>query len=210
MSESKDPFEKADFLRSTNVSRETFIKLQTYAASLAQAQKTLNLVSKNSLPDLWRRHMLDSFQLKNYLPKSCKSITDIGTGAGFPGLVLAISTGLPTRLIDSHARKGQFLRRVINLTNAPAEVITERVEVLETESDRISVDILTARALAPLDQLCEMADFLGAQTCLFLKGRRWKEELTRAEKHWTMTLETFRSCTSDEGRILRITNLKSL
>lgn len=199
---------KEDFARDENVSRETMRKLEIYADLLRQNQKTLNLVSKSTLADLWNRHMLDSLQLIEHLPKSTDSIMDLGSGAGFPGLVLAISTGLPTRLVDSRHRKGKFLRQVIERTGAPATVINDRIENLSTESKKNPVDIITARALAPLDRLCEMADLLDAQTCLFMKGARWREELTKAQKHWTMTLQTFRSRTSQESRILRISNLK--
>ncbi len=201
---------KDNFARNENVSRETMHKLEIYAELLIQNQKTLNLVSKSTLGDLWKRHMLDSFQLIDCLPQSTQTITDLGSGAGFPGLVLAISTGLPTRLIDSRQRKGIFLREVIERTGAPATVMSKRIESLFAESKKKPVDIITARALAPLDKLCEMADLLGARTCLFMKGARWREELTEAQKHWTMTLETFRSRTSHESRILRISNLKSI
>lgn len=201
------------------VSRETMEKLRVYAGLLVQWQGTQNLVSRNSLPDLWDRHMRDSIQLVPHLPGEATSITDIGSGAGFPGLVLAIATGLPTELIESHTRKGAFLREVAERTGAPAEVLTARIEDVAkarrgsrsgesaAQSGKNSVDILTARALAPLEKLCGMADSLGARTCLFLKGGRWREELTEAEKRWKMDLETFDSVTSAEGRILRITGL---
>lgn len=195
-------------------------RLRTYADHLVQWQETQNLVSRHSLPHLWDRHMLDSIQLVRHLPPDAASITDIGSGAGFPGLVLAIATDLPTALIESHGRKSAFLREVADLTGAPAEVLTARVEEVaraqhapkSSESavpvPQNPVDILTARALAPLEKLCGMADSLGARTCLFLKGGRWREELTDARKRWKMELETFDSVTSDEGRILRITDLK--
>ncbi len=225
------------------VSRETMDRLRLYADHLVTSQERLNLVSRNSLADLWGRHMLDSIQLVRHLPDDTESITDIGSGAGFPGLVLAIATGLPTVLVESHHRKSDFLREAAALTGAPVTVTTARVGTVaaalnaaaataaygyddgyedeadggadenpdpqtSAESANDSVDILTARALAPLDKLCEMADSLHARTCLFLKGGRWREELTEAEKHWTMTLETFESVTSPDGRILRITGLQ--
>jgi len=191
-------------------------RLRLYAACLAEWQQTLNLVSRNSLAHVWDRHMLDSIQLVRHLPEGATSITDIGSGAGFPGLVLAIATGLPTRLIESHVRKSAFLREAAAQTGALAEVLNARVEdVARTqrtensgESVEKPVDILTARAVAPLSKLCEMADSLGAHTCLFMKGGRWREELTEAEKRWRIKHQTFESLTSPEGRILRITGLK--
>lgn len=201
------------------VSRETMDRLRAYADHLAEWQQTLNLVSRNSLEHVWERHMLDSIQLIRHLPEGATAITDIGSGAGFPGLVLAIATGLPTRLIESHVRKSAFLRETAALTGAPAEVLNLRVEDVAKaqraeksgksgESVAADGNILTARAVAPLSKLCEMADSLGAQTCLFMKGGRWREELTEAEKRWRIKLQTFESLTSPESRILRITGLK--
>ena len=190
-------------------------RLRIYAAYLEEWQQTLNLVSRNSVPDLWDRHMRDSIQLVEHLPDDARSITDVGSGAGFPGLVLAIVTGLPTELIESHVRKGAFLREVAAATNAPVTVTTARVEDIARErwpqrheSVENSVGVLTVRALAPLEKLCGMADLLGAQCSLFMKGGRWSEELTVAEKRWRIKHQTFESVTSPEGRILRTTGLK--
>jgi 16S rRNA (guanine527-N7)-methyltransferase len=159
--------------------------------------------------------MRDSIQLVEHLPDDARSITDVGSGAGFPGLVLAIVTGLPTELIESHVRKGAFLREVAAATNAPVTVTTARVEDIARErwpqrheSVENSVGVLTVRALAPLEKLCGMADLLGAECSLFMKGGRWSEELTVAEKRWRIKHQTFESVTSPEGRILRITGLK--
>ena len=212
---SNSPLTPEKFEEITIVSRETMDRLRVYAAHLQERQQTLNLVSRNSIPDLWDRHMRDSLQLVNHLPDDTRSITDMGSGAGFPGLVLAIVTGLPTVLIESHARKGAFLREVAAATDASVTVTTARVEDVARkkvaqpcESVDNSVDLLTARALAPLEKLCGMADLLGTQRCLFMKGGRWREELTEAEKHWRIKHQTFKSVTSSEGRILRITGLK--
>jgi 16S rRNA (guanine527-N7)-methyltransferase len=209
------PLTPEKFEEITNVSRETMDRLRIYAAHLEDWQQTLNLVSRNSIPDLWDRHMRDSIQLVEHFPAGTRSITDIGSGAGFPGMVLAIVTGLPTELIESHARKGAFLREVAAATDAPVTVTTARIEDIARErwsQRRESVDnpvnILTARALAPLEKLCEMADLLGAQRCLFMKGGRWHEELTAAEKRWRIKHQTFESVTSPESRIIRITGLK--
>ena len=209
------PLTPEKFEEITIVSRETMDRLRIYAAYLEEWQQTLNLVSRNSVPDLWDRHMRDSIQLVEHLPDDARSITDVGSGAGFPGLVLAIVTGLPTELIDSHVRKGAFLREVAAATNAPVTVTTARVEDIARErwpqrheSVENSVGVLTVRALAPLEKLCGMADLLGAECSLFMKGGRWSEELTVAEKRWRIKHQTFESVTSPEGRILRITGLK--
>ena len=209
------PLTSEKFEEITIVSRETMDRLRIYAAYLEEWQQTLNLVSRNSVPDLWDRHMRDSIQLVEHLPDDARSITDVGSGAGFPGLVLAIVTGLPTELIESHVRKGAFLREVAAATNAPVTVTTARVEDIARErwpqrheSVENSVGVLTVRALAPLEKLCGMADLLGAECSLFMKGGRWSEELTVAEKRWRIKHQTFESVTSPEGRILRITGLK--
>ena len=200
-------FTAEDFRAKTNVSRETIERLQVYAELLSERQKVQNLVSRNSLEDLWERHMLDSFQLAEHCQSSSGRIIDIGSGAGFPGLVLAIATNRPVILIESHGRKCSFLREVVEATSAPAVVLNTRVETYAAESAENPVDILTARALAPLPKLCEMAESLSARTCLFQKGARWRDELTEAQKVWKIRLKMFESRTSPDGRILRITGL---
>ena len=191
----------------TNVSRETMGRFEIYADLLRRRQEVQNLVSPNSLADLWGRHMLDSYQLTKHLPLNTSVITDIGSGAGFPGLVLSIATNLPVTLVESHGRKCAFLREVINATGASATVKNARVEALADESSQNPVDILTARAVAPLSKLCGMADSLGARTCLFQKGAHWQDELTEACKRWKIKFELFESRTSPDGRIFRITEL---
>ena len=197
-----------NFLSDTNVSRETLDRLQAFADLLAERQKVQNLVSSNSLEDLWRRHMLDSGQLVDLLPGGAEVLVDIGSGAGFPGMVLAIVTGIPVVLVESNSRKAQFLRDVATQIGASVTVINARIEDAGGESVEKPVDILIARALAPLSKLCEMADSLAARTCLFMKGARWQEELTEARKRWKIDVETIESRTSPDSRILRITRLK--
>ena len=197
-----------NFLSDTNVSRETLDRLQAFADLLAERQKVQNLVSSNSLEDLWRRHMLDSGQLVDLLPGGAEVLVDIGSGAGFPGMVLAIVPGIPAVLVESNSRKAQFLRDVATQIGASVTVINARIEDAGGESVEKPVDILIARALAPLSKLCEMADSLAARTCLFMKGARWQEELTEARKRWKIDVETIESRTSPDSRILRITRLK--
>ncbi len=205
---SDGPYGPENFLSDTNVSRETLDRLQAYADLLADRQKAQNLISRNSLEDLWRRHMLDSAQLVDLLPGVTEGLVDIGSGAGFPGMVLAIVTEIPVTLVESHGRKAQFLRDVAAQTDAPVTVINARIEDAGGESVEKPVDILTARALAPLSKLCGMADSLAARTCLFMKGARWQEELTEARKRWKIDVENIDSRTSPDSRILRITRLK--
>jgi 16S rRNA (guanine527-N7)-methyltransferase len=189
-----------------DVSRETLSALDAYAALLQKWQPRINLVAKDSLADLWRRHFLDSAQLAPLLPPGNDPITDLGSGAGFPGLVLAIVTGREVHLIDSDQRKGAFLLEAARLTGAKAKVHSNRIEATQAWP----APIITARALAALDQLLDWASpFLTpATTCLFLKGAKAEEELTGAARFWTMDIERHRSLTDSSGVILKLTHLQ--
>ena len=116
------PYGPENFLSDTNVSRETLDRLQAYADLLADRQKAQNLISRDSLEDLWRRHMLDSAQLVDLLPGVTEGLVDIGSGAGFPGMVLAIVTEIPVTLVEAHGRKAQFLRDVAAQTDGYSTV----------------------------------------------------------------------------------------
>ncbi len=193
-----------------NVSRETFSALETYAGLLEKWQKAINLVSPDSLKDLWRRHFLDSAQLLPLLPSGAAPITDFGSGGGFPGLVLAILTGRQVHLIESDARKCAFLREVAHATG-----IGPRVSVHNRRFDQLEpwpAPVITARACAPLDLLlAHVAPFLAPGTvCLFLKGAKADDELTEARRHWNMRLERRRSVTDPSGTILILDDLKRL
>ena len=197
----------AEFARIADVSRETLDRLQLYADLLAKWQVSINLVASSTLSDVWRRHMLDSAQLTALMPSPggpVRAIADLGSGAGFPGLVLAIATGRPTFLIDADSRKCAFLREAVRVTGAPATVINARIESLASKTADHAVDVLVARALAPLEKLCFFAHLLKPRCCLFLKGRNWRDELTAAEERWTMQVESFASLSAPSARVLRI------
>jgi len=201
------------FREKTNVSRETLARLERYAEILQRWQSKINLVSQDSLDALWTRHMLDSAQLIAHIPSNTKIITDLGSGAGFPGLIIAIITGVKTHLVESDSRKSAFLREVIRQTDAPAEIHNGRAEDITPWRS----DIVTARALAPLPKLLAYAaPFLlsssGSETpddaakCLFLKGAAWQDELTKAQKSWHIQCQDVVSITDPTGRILIIEN----
>ncbi len=196
------PLTPQAFQAATNVSRETLERLERYAALLRRWQRAVNLVAKSTLPDLWRRHMLDSAQLLGLVPERPCRLADLGSGAGFPGLVLAIMGVGEVELIESDGRKCAFLREVIRATGAPARVHHGRIEQVRDGS----FDVVTARALAPLSELLGYAQALLAPggVALFLKGRRLEEELTEVPKAWKMSLERFASTTEPGGSILRI------
>lgn len=191
-----------------NVSRETFSALETYASLLRKWQAKINLVAKDSLQDLWRRHFLDSAQLLPLLPPGNDPITDLGSGAGFPGLVLAIMTGREVHLVDSDQRKGAFLLEAARQTG-----VLDRVRVHSTRIEAAKAwgaPIVTARALASLEQLLEWAEpyLTPDSVCLFLKGAKAEDELTAADRSWTMAVERRRSLTDSSGVILKLHNIK--
>ncbi len=196
------PMTPAEFAQATGVSRETLARLETYAALLERWRERVNLISAASFADLWRRHMLDSAQLFPLIPATTRRLVDLGSGAGFPGLVLAIM-GVPGgELVESDGRKCAFLEAVIRETGVNAAVHNARVEALA----RVPADVVTARALAPLPRLLALAErFIGPETlCLFPKGARVDEELTEAAKKWTMALVRVPSSTDPSGTILHI------
>jgi 16S rRNA (guanine527-N7)-methyltransferase len=190
------------FQAAAHVSRETLERLERYAALLRRWQRAVNLVSAGTLPDLWRRHMLDSAQLLELVPRRPCRLADLGSGAGFPGLVLAIMGVGEVELIESDARKCAFLREAIRVTGAAAKVYQGRLEQVPGGG----FDVVTARALAPLGELLGYAQTLLAPggVALLLKGRRLEEELTEARKAWKMILERFASASEPGGSILRV------
>lgn len=208
-----------------SVSRETLTRLECYAELLIKWNKSINLVSRDSLRDLWRRHFLDSAQLFQYLPATFDGaepvVVDLGSGAGFPGLVLSILGLKRVHLIESDQRKCAFLREVARATDCKVTVHNKRIEQVEP----FRADLVTARAFAPLDDLLEYAwPFLSCQTCLerelpdsgvfpkgqllLLKGKNAEQELTEAGKRWSMHVERFSSRSSTEGQILRLDTLQ--
>jgi 16S rRNA (guanine527-N7)-methyltransferase len=207
-------FGPKDFQKATGVSRETLARLEAMLASLDKWQKTINLISAKSREGLWRRHMLDSAQLMAHLPPGPEDrvIADLGSGGGFPGLVLAILGAGHVHLIESDQRKCAFLREAARETAAPVTVHARRTENLKSDELQPGpVDVIVARALAPLDRLLDLASPLmtGDNVCLFLKGQDVALELTRATKSWNMEVESIPSRSDPEhaGTILRLRNI---
>jgi 16S rRNA (guanine527-N7)-methyltransferase len=202
-----EPLTPAGFAAATGVSRETLERLEGYAALLAKWQKAINLVARDSLGDLWRRHMLDSAALWPLIPENNRVLVDLGSGAGFPGLVLAILGAPEVHLVESDARKCAFLSEAARLfVPHPVKIHRGRIESVEP----IVADVVTARALADLDTLLGYASrFLKPEgVCLFLKGRQAGDELTLASQRWTMTTERFPNPAESSGIILRIKGLR--
>lgn len=186
-----------------DVSRETLDRLRAYEELLRRWQQRINLVSKDSLGDAWRRHFLDSLQLMRWVDPAKRTL-DMGTGAGFPGMVLSIACNAPVVLAESDARKCAFLREVRRVTDAPAEVLEGRVEdIAET-----GFSLIFARALAPVAKLLEYAAPLLAPdgACVFLKGARAADELDDAYAQWRMQVHQFPSAADPRGVVLQIRN----
>ncbi|MDE0175064.1 MAG: 16S rRNA (guanine(527)-N(7))-methyltransferase RsmG [Defluviicoccus sp.] len=190
--------------KALNVSRETLGRLETYVDLLKRWQRRRNLVGRGTLADVWRRHILDSGQLAAHLPAGTRRIVDLGSGAGLPGLVLAILTGAETALVESDAAKAAFLAEAVRVTGAPCEIRRARIEDL----DPWPVDVVTARALAPLPRLLEYAAPFCALTpddpplCIFPKGARWRGELTESAAAWHISVRCAPSATEPAARIL--------
>ncbi len=206
MAEPPSPLGPDGFQKASNVSRETLDRLTVYAGLLEKWQKAINLVGKSTLSDIWRRHMLDSFQLLALTDRTRGSWIDLGSGAGFPALVVAICSEFDVQAVESDQRKCLFMSNVSRETSANLVVHKERIE----EMAPVPADIISARALAPLDRLLDLAaPFVhDATEILFLKGQDVDEELTKASKCWIMEIERHRSLTSEDGSILKITKLR--
>lgn len=203
-------FSAEHFYNTTNVSRETMAKLQIYADLLVRWQKKINLVGESTIDDLWWRHFYDSAQLvplversydKNLQEMSLKWL-DLGSGAGFPGLVVAIMGAGEVHLVESNGKKCTFMRQVIRDTGANAIVHQCRIEELKP----ISVDIITSRALASMEQLLKFAHPFATQNTeiWLLKGQDVDEELTNSTISRNIPIDRFDSKTESNGVILRI------
>jgi len=191
-----------------NVSRETISRLKEYQRLLELWQKKLNLVSSSSLAMAWERHFVDSYQLLSYLPPGPISLIDLGSGAGFPGLVLAIlrPETLFVTLVESDFKKCMFLENVSRETFSPVTILNSRLESLQG----IQGDVITARGLAPLSQLLNYAFLVMHEKSigLFLKGKEFEKEIKDAQKNWEFELEIYPSLTESAGRILKLAHLR--
>ena len=194
----------------TSVSRETISRLEEYMALLKKWQRAVNLVSNKTLNEAWERHFVDLAQLVPLIPDDVKVIADIGSGAGFPGLVLAvIRPDIQVHLIESDMKKCQFMRTVAReLALENVAVVNERIE---KAYDEVSPDMISARALSALDELLDYIEPWRKQNpalcALFLKGGRSEEEIDLARQKYTFDVDKFDSDTSEEGCILRLKSI---
>ncbi len=201
------------FAAAFSVSRETIDRLATYEDLLRRWQRAVNLVAPSTLDSIWQRHFADSAQLLALAPETAERWVDLGSGGGFPGLVLAIllkerGHGHVT-LIESDKRKAAFLAEVARKTGVAVEIVAERIEKSATRVKLGTVDVITARALAPLPRLLGLAAHLSSPTTtgLFLKGKDAEAEVLEARKEWAFEATLKPSMTEPEARIVVIRNL---
>lgn len=192
-----------DFARRFAVSRETIARLEIYADMLTRWQQKINLVSPNSLPFLWERHIADSAQLYGLLRDKNAPLLDLGSGAGFPGLVLAIMGMQSVHLAEADLKKSAFLREVARATNSAVTIHAQRIEAITPFAARY----ITARALAPLDKLLELsAPFTGPETeFFFLKGAQASAEIAQANQDWPIAPIFYPSQTENDAVIINFT-----
>jgi len=199
-------FGPEQFLAKINVSRETLARLQAYADVLSDWNGRHNLVARSTLPDLWNRHFLDSAQLAPLIPAGARTLADLGSGAGFPGLVIAaMRPNLAVTLFEATTKKCQFLEIVAKQIGTAVTIENGRMEEIKPHG----FDVVTARALAPLPKLLEYAHkFLRPNgVCLFPKGQNVGPELTEAHKYWNMEISQVTSQTDPSAAIVVVREL---
>jgi len=206
--EPAEAFGAEEFAARTGVSRETLARLKAYVGLLTDWNARHNLVSAKSLDDVWRRHIWDSAQLTAFVPATAKTLADLGSGAGFPGLVLAelLRDRVKVSLFESTGKKAEFLKAAADRMGLAVDIRNERIEA----APRRPFDVVTARALAPLDKLLLYAQHLADKrtVCLFLKGQSLASELTEARKSWRMKALQHQSATDPSGVILEVRELE--
>ena len=188
-----------------DVSRETLERLERYVDLLLKWQGAINLIGPNTTQDIWSRHILDSGQLMAHLPETPGPVVDIGSGAGLPGMVLAIM-GVPNiHLVESDSRKCTFLNEAARVTETTVTILNSRIESVNVAP----AAVVTARAVAPLRRLIELSKSVSKQKTIyfFFKGKDFKNELTEIKNNWKMTLNVIPSCSSAEGVILKMESL---
>ena len=200
------------FNRISRVSRETIISLEKYEEMLIIANKSLNLIGNSTVPEIWNRHFLDSFQLIDFIDKNEKSLVDIGSGAGFPGIILAIAAKdkkipLKITLVDKSTKKIIFLKKIIKELNLNAQTLNKNI--LDDDT-KIKDDIIVTRAFKPLSVILKLIHNKGEnwKKIFIFQGKTWRKELQQASKNWDIEYKQRRSITNTDSVILEIDNFK--
>jgi 16S rRNA (guanine527-N7)-methyltransferase len=196
------PLTAASFQKQTAVSRETLARLEAYVALLSAWNRRINLVGPRTIGDIWRRHILDSAQLFPLIPPKTRLLLDIGSGAGLPGLILAILGVKEVHLVEADQRKCVFLREAARVTETAVHIHAQRLE----KCPSFAADLITARAFAPLaDLLNQVGAFISEHSILLLlRGKTVGEELTEAHKAWNMRATLQPSVSDPSGTVLRL------
>ena len=206
MTLARDPF-----LAERNVSRETEDRLLAFADLLGKWTRKINLISKGSASDIWERHILDSVQIYDLAPNTFSLWVDIGSGGGLPGVVVAtlaaqFAPDARIAMIESDQRKAAFLRTALRELGLSGDVLASRIDAVPP----MGADVLSARALAPLDQLLAFAEnhLKPGGTAIFPKGKTAEQEIADASTNWLFQIEKHASMTDAEARILVIKDIK--
>ncbi len=202
------------FSRFTQVSRETIVSLTKYEEILKMWNEDLNLVGKSTINDIWNRHFLDSFQLIDFIEKSSNSAIDLGSGAGFPGLIVSIAAKerkypLKVRLIEKSTKKSKFLNEIIQKLELKAEVVT--IDVIE-KPFQIDDEVIMARAFKPIKNIFELIHNKAKnwKKILIFLGKNGKSELHQASKNWDIEYKQTMSVTSKDSLIIEVNKLKKI
>ena len=200
------------FSRFSNVSRETLNSLKKYEELLIQANKKLNLIGKSTIKHIWERHILDSYQVIDFIDKNDIIITDLGSGAGFPGIIIAIAAQdrkipLKINLIDKSRKKTMFLKSVIKKIKLKVEVSCENI--LENEK-KLPGDVFVARAFKPLPRILELINnkAVNFKKFFIFLGKTGNKELLEASKSWDIEYKQRVSVTSSDSIIIEVNKLK--
>ena len=200
------------FCKYTQVSRETIISLKKYEDTLIEANKTLNLVGNSTLKDIWSRHFLDSVQVIDFINKNYNTLVDLGSGAGFPGMVLAITLKdrkipLKIKLIEKSPKKVKFLRDLINKLHLDVEVINQNIL---KNPKKLLVDVFVSRAFKPLKIILQLihSNAENWKKIFIFLGKTGKNELLQASKSWEIEYKQRVSVTSDDSLVIEINRLR--
>ena len=198
---------KDDVISKFGLTKTQASKIETYVLEMFEFNKHTNLIGKSTLKNIWERHIADSLQLSFFIEKKNIKIFDLGTGGGLPGIPLSILGYQNVFMVDSVGKKIEFIRDIIKKLSLSAKTEKKRIESLNIGK----ADMIVSSALAPLNKLLSYSLFLSNKntTCLFLKGRSVYNEIEMARKNFFFNYETFKSISSEEGHVLKITNLNA-